>query len=424
MFCARLILTVFTMCFSHAVFSAVAISTLIPGVSSPTAYIDPPDGIAHRFVARQAGLVVVWNGTSVLSTPFLDLSNVAPVAQRKVLFGGERGLLSMTMHPNYASNGFFYLYYTSTNWDGAGGINAGDIVVERYTRDPANVNLAQFSSGQIILVVPHPDSNHNGGDIKFGPDGYLYVSLGDGGGGCDSTAGSGQDTNQLLGKMLRLDVDGTDAFPADPLLNYAIPATNPLVGVTGRDEIWALGLRNPFRFSFDRVSGDILIGDVGQDDWEELNLISPTAVTSGNPINFGWPCREGPDPAGCGTPPQGCAATFVDPVRSEANGGAGGTWTSIMGGYRYRGTRTPDLIGKYLYGDAGNGEVWSATTGATPWPATLVTTGQTPFGFAEDNFGELYVLNAANGRIGCVHDGGGCTTWSLREDTLFSNGFE
>jgi glucose/arabinose dehydrogenase len=405
--------------------AAVTVTTLISGVSEPTAFIDPPDGLPHRFVVQKEGDILVWDGTSLSATPFLDLRNdvSVPVGQRKVQTGSERGLLAMVLHPQYKTNGFFYLYYTSTNWDGAGGINQGDIVIERYTVDPGNPALAQPASAQIVLVVPHPDFNHNGGDVKFGPDGFLYIALGDGGGGCDSTAGSGQDPNQYLGKMLRLDVDGADAFPADPLKNYAIPASNPLVGVAGLDEIWALGLRNPFRFNFDRSTGAIYIGDVGQDDWEEVNLLSPGAVTPGNPVNFGWPCREGFVPAGCGTPPQGCGATFTDPVRAEPNAGEGGSWRSVMGGFLYRGSQTvADLGGRYLYGDASNGQLWLATPGGSPWASTQVASSQFPFGFAEDQLGELYVLSAS-GSIRCVHDGGGCTDWATLGD-IFLDGFE
>ncbi len=407
--------------------AAVTFTPLITGVDEPTAFVDPPDGLSHRFVAQQEGDIVVWDGSTVLATPLLDLRNdvSVPVAQRKVLYGGERGLLAMTVHPDYATNGFAYIYYTSRDWDGGGGINAGDIVIERYTRDGGNPDLLDPASSQIILVVPHSDTNHNGGDLNFGADGFLYITLGDGGGGCDSTAHSGQDVNQLLGKMLRIDVDGADAFPGDPLKNYAIPASNPLVGVAGLDEIWVLGLRNPFRFNFDRLTGDILIGDVGQDDWEEVNHLPAGTVAPGAPVNFGWPCREGFVASGCANPPQGCGASFTDPVRAEPNAGEGGSWRSVMGGYIYRGSlNTPDLGGLYIYGDAGNGEIWLATPAATvPWAATNVDTGQGPFGFGEDQLGELYVLSNWTGTVQCVHSGQGCASWASLGD-VFIDGFE
>ncbi len=414
--------------------ATVAFTTLVDVGAPPVALVDPPDGLPHRLIATQPGQVLVWDGSSpaVSGTAMLDLRDnpAVPVAQRKVNYGGERGLLAMTVHPDYATNGFVYLYYTSLDWDGPAGIASGDIVVERYTRNAGNPDLLVPGSGLIVLVVPHPDGNHNGGDLKFGPDGYLYITLGDGGGGCDSTAHSGQDKNQLLGKMLRLDVDGADAFPADPLKNYAIPASNPLVGVAGLDEIWALGLRNPFRFSFDRSNGEIYIGDVGQDTWEEVNLLPVGAVTPGAPVNFGWPCREGFDGGTCGAPPQGCAATFRNPVRVEAN--AGGNWGSIMGGYRYRGTKVAgDLANRYVYGDAGNGEVWAATIGAAVqsiapgWASgEISTSGLGPFGFSQDQAGELYVLSGWFEEILCLHpDGGNCAAWAGLADLLL-DGFE
>jgi glucose/arabinose dehydrogenase len=334
----------------------------------------------------------------------------------------------MAVHPDYATNGFFYLYYTSRDWDGMGGIAAGDVVIERYTRSAGSPEVADPATAQIILVVNHPDNNHNGGDLKFGVDGCLYVTLGDGGGGCDSTAHSAQDLNQLLGKMLRLDVDGPDAFPADPLRNYAIPAGNPLMGFAGADEIWALGLRNPFRFSFDEFSGDILIGDVGQDDWEEANRLIKGAVVAGSPVNFGWPCLEGYVDSECADPPQGCGASFTDPVRVEAN--STGTWNSIMGGYIYRGSRvTGDIGGRYIYGDPSNGDVWAATpTSPLPpppgWPTTMLSGNEVPYGFGQDQLGELYVLSAGNGSIDCIHSvGDDCTEWASTID-LFADGFE
>lgn len=406
--------------------AAVTFTPLITGLDEPTAFVDPPDGLSHRFVAQQEGDIMVWDGSAVLATPFLDLRNDpgVPVAQRKVLYGGERGLLAMTPHPDYATNGFVYLYYTSRDWDGAGGIAAGDIVIERYTRDAGNPERLDPATSQIILVVGHFDSNHNGGDLKFGADGYLYITLGDGGGGCDSTAHSGQDVNQLLGKMLRLDVDGADAYPADALRNYALPPGNPLVGVAGADEIWVLGLRNPFRFNFDRSTDDIYIGDVGQDDWEEVNRLVAGSVTAGAPINFGWPCREGFDASGCSNPPQGCGASFTDPVRQEANAGAGGNWRSVMGGFLYRGTfAANDLGGRYIYGDASNGEVWLASPGPVPWASTLVGSSQGPFGFGQDQLGELYLLSNWNGNVSCIHEGGGCTDWAALGD-IFIDGFE
>ena len=414
--------------------AAVSFTTLISGLDEPIAFVDPADGLPHRFVAEQEGRIVVWDGASPGpgAVAMLDLRDdpSVPAGQRKVEYGGERGLLAMTAHPDYLANGYVYIYYTSRDWDGGGGVETGDIVIERYTRSSMNPESFDPATGHVVLVVAHPDGNHNGGDIEFGPDGFLYATLGDGGGGCDSTAGSGQDPNQLLGKMLRLDVDGADAYPGDPLKNYAIPAGNPLVGVAGLDEIWALGLRNPFRMNFDRSNGDIYVGDVGQDDWEEIDRLAEGAVVAGAPVNFGWPCREGFDPAGCGTPPQGCGATFTNPVRVEANAGEGGVWSTIMGGFRYRGARTAsDLANRVVYGDAGNGEVWAATVGAPNppepgWASVRLDTGIGVYGFGEDQGGELYAISAWSGEIQCIHaTGSDCTGWAALGD-LFLDGFE
>jgi len=422
-----------------ALHAAVALRTIITGLSAPIAFVDPPDGLPHRFIVQQRGDVLVWDGSSItpLATPLLDIRATNPIpAQQKVLFSGERGLLAMAVHPNYASNGFVYVFYTSRGaWDGAGGIVDGDVVIERYTRDAANNERVDPNSGVVILRIPHSSAgNHNGGDLKFGPDGYLYITVGDGGGSCDTTAHSGQDLNQLLGKMLRLDVDGGDAFLADSLRNYAIPSSNPLVGFTGADEIWALGLRNPFRFSFDRVNGDIYIGDVGQDDWEEIDRITPGTVTAGVPVNFGWPCREGFDPSECTTPPQGCgsASAYTEPVRVEPNAGAGGGWRALIGGFRYRGTNVPDLNGLYVYGEASNiGDVWTATAGALQpppgWASVQLFAGQGPYAFGEDHHGELYLVSAWNNRVDCMETAGAnCTDWASDDDgtVVFNDGFE
>ena len=410
--------------------ASAELAPLVTGLVAPIAFVDPPDGLAHRFIGQQRGDVVVRDGASAgpLPTPFLDLRDDAsvPVAQRKILFGGERGLLSMAVDPGYRDNGRFFVFYTSRDWDGPGGIAAGDLVVERYLRDPTDPDRADPSSGQLVLAVPHAAAaNHNGGDLRFGPDGFLYVSVGDGGGGCDTVAHSGQDVDQLLGKVLRIDVAGADAYPEDPLRNHAIPASNPLVGLPGADEIWALGLRNPFRLSFDRTTGDLYLGDVGQDDWEEIDRIPAGAVTAGAPVNFGWPCLEGFVDSECAAPPQGCAGSFTAPVRVEPN--STGTWRAIIGGYVYRGVALAELGGKYLYGDAGNGEIWVATRTDGPppgWPAELLASGIGSYGFGEDERGELYVLSAWTGALLCMQpEGGDCTEWAASED-VFSDGFE
>ena len=284
-------------------------------------------------------------------------------------------------------------------------------MIERYQRSTGNPDIGD-PSGTIILVIEHSSaSNHNGGWLAFGPnDDFLYISTGDGGGGCDSNAGingDGQRTDTLAGKMLRIDVLGADpggTAPDDCGVEsgpYTIPTTNPFAGQEPAcDEVWALGLRNPFRFSFDRDTGDLYIGDVGQNEWEEINL---QAASTPAPVNFGWVCREGCESAGSAS---GCATTgcpvdtgttcefprsgsgYWDPVLCHFNGG----WDSIIGGYRYRGSNVPSITGDYFYTDVACGQIWKTTTLDPSDPAAIDSScwasgfGGT-FSFAEDHLG-------------------------------------
>ena len=274
----------------------VAISTLVApgqfpaGATTPIAFVDPGDGLGHRFVATQEGAILVWNGATgqILPGFFIDLRDDVG---GPVLVGGERGLLAMAVEPDYAATGRFYVFYTRSD---------GDLVVARYQRSAADPDLADPASATTILVIEHSAAgNHNGGWLAFGPDGFLYFSTGDGGGGCDGnlgTGGDGQRADTLLGKILRLDVRGIDPAAGSPddcgvgTGTYTVPSTNPFFGQEPAcDEVWAMGLRNPFRFSFDRATSDLYVGDVGQKKWEEVSL--KRAATAA-PVNFGWPCRE------------------------------------------------------------------------------------------------------------------------------------
>jgi hypothetical protein len=413
----------------------VGIATLVSpadfpaGATTPIAFVDPNDGRDRRLIATQQGAILVWDDSkhAMLPTMFLDLrsSTGGPV-----LFGGERGLLSMALDPNYATTGRFYVYYTRTN-TGTG--TTGDIVIARYQRSAGNPDVAD-PTPTIIMVIEHSAApNHNGGQLAFGPNGFLYISVGDGGNGCDDnqgTSGDGQRTNSLLGKILRIDVHGVDpgAGPADDCGvvagNYTVPSTNPFFGQEPAcDEVWDYGLRNPFRFTFDRATGDIYIGDVGQDAWEELN-VRPAATAA--PMNFGWVCREGDQTAG--NAQSGCATTgcpvdagttalfprplgnFWDPPLCHSNPGG---WASIMAGYRYRGSLVPSLAGSYFYGDAACGQIWKTTTLDPANPAAIQASCWASgfagmYGFAEDRFGELYVVMGGASRIDCIHNGGGC----------------
>lgn len=416
--------------------SPVAFATLIgpadfpAGATTPIAFVDPNDGRDRRLVATQQGAILVWDDSkgAMLPTMFLDLrsSSGGPV-----LFGGERGLLALTLDPNYAANGRLYVYYTRTN-QGAG--TTGDIVVARYTRSAGNPDVGDLASATTLMVIEHSAaSNHNGGQLAFGPNGFLYISTGDGGGACDDnqgTSGDGQRTNSLLGKVLRIDVNNVDpgsGLPDDCGVgpsNYRVPSTNPFFGQEPAcDEVFDLGLRNPFRFTFDRLTGDMYIGDVGQDVSEELN-VRPAATAA--PMNFGWVCREGTTSAG--TPPSSCSTggcpadpgttalfprplgNFWDPPLCHSNPGG---WASIMAGYRYRGSLVPSVVGDYFYGDVACGQIWKTTTlDPTNMPGIQASCYASGFGglfgFAEDRFGELYAIVGGASRIDCLTNGGGC----------------
>jgi hypothetical protein len=421
---------------------SILIDAFPDGADTPIDFDDPGDGSSLRFVTTQQGKILSWNGATreLLKTPFLDLTDDSggPV------FDGNnsRGLLSMAMEPDYATSGHFYVLYTRKD---TGPGTLGDVVVERYSRSADQPDLANPLSGTTILVIEHSTlASHNGGDLEFGPDGFLYVSTGDSGGDCDQgqgTSGDAQRVDSLSGKILRLDVRGIDAAAGAPddcgvgTGTYGVPSSNPYFGVEPAcDEVWALGLRNPFRFSFDRSTGDLYVGDVGQSKWEEIHLI---AASSAPPINLGWVCREGCETAGndesaCAT--GGCpeddgatcefprASGYWDPILCHHNTG----WVSIMGGYRYRGAQVPSLSGRYVYGDAGCGQVW-ATTALDPASPSEVAAAcwedglSGIFGFAEDHLGELYLV-MGSGSIRCIHDRDGCYWAGFRG--LFEDGFE
>jgi glucose/arabinose dehydrogenase len=345
----------------------------------PLAMVSANDGTGRLFIVQQTGEIVIWNGVSLEATPFLDLSD-------EVICCGERGLLGLAFHPDYASNGELFVNYTRDLPD-----EPLQTVVARYTVS-VDPDVVDESSEEILLVFDQLANNHNGGDLAFGPDGYLYVASGDGGGGGDPGE-NGQDLSTLLGKILRIDVDSTP----DPGLDYTIPPDNPFVGVAGaREEIWSYGLRNPFRFSFDRKTGDLWIGDVGQVSWEEVDF-QPASSPGGE--NYGWDCREGAhdydDPNGDMN--AGCTGSgYTDPVLEYPHGNVGnGPRCSVTGGFRYRGDAEPRLRGVYLYADFCSGEV----LGTVPrcdgaWESRVVL--DTAFhvtGFGQDAAGELYVTD-------------------------------
>jgi cysteine-rich repeat protein len=298
--------------------TAIKAQLVANGLSQPLYVTAPARDVSRIFIVEKTGTVRIVKWGTVLTTPFLDIS-------AKVSSGSEQGLLGLAFHPDYSGNGRFFVNYTDT---------AGNTVVAQYfvSADP---DVADASSESVLLHVTQPYPNHNGGDLTFGPDGYLYIGFGDGGSGGDPQ-GNGQNGGTLLGKMLRIDVNG-----ATP---YAIPATNPFVGPGNPlDEIWALGLRNPWRFSFDRLNGDLYIADVGQDRYEEVDY-QPASSHGGE--NYGWNIVEGN--GHCFNPPSGCNQTGLTLPILDYDHSQG---CAITGGYVYRGCAMPDLRGTYFYGD-------------------------------------------------------------------------
>ncbi len=367
--------------FGHA--QVIALPVFATGLSNPVEIVNAGD--VRLFVVEQSGKIQIVNPDGTKNTtPFLTMpSGVVSV-------GGEKGLLGLAFHPDYVTNRFFYVNYTRAG-DGA-------TVIARYQTMLTNPNIADPTSALVILTIAQPYSNHNGGGIKFAADGFLYIGTGDGGSAGDPQ-NRAQNINENLGKMLRIDVDTTD----DSL--YQTPPSNPFVGVAGNDEIWAVGLRNPWKYSFDRETGDLWIADVGQSQIEEINHVVPTPG-----LNFGWKCYEGNNTysTGCSTAP-----TYTFPV-AFYNHSVG---CSITGGYVYRGTIYPNMFGKYFFSDycsnfigmvnvATNGVTYANFSGGSSW----VTFGQ-------DVNGELYIADVATGKIHKVIDS------SLAVDDFAINGF-
>jgi len=336
-------------------------------------YVTAPPADSQRvFVVEQDGRIRILRNDTLLAGSFLNLTG-------KISSGGERGLLSLAFHPQYATTGRFYVYFTNPS---------GDIRIVRYNVS-SNPDSADEATADTVLKVAHPlFNNHNGGQLQFGPDGKLYAGTGDGGGGGD-TAGNAQNTHRLLGKLLRLNVDGASG--------YTIPTDNPFASDTtlGSPEIWSYGLRNPWRFSFDRVTGDLYIGDVGQDSWEEVD-VSSTAVQAGRGANFGWNIREGKH---CYTNPSCSATGLVDPVVEYPHAiGA----CAITGGYVYHGSRLPVMADFYFYADYCNGFVLSFrysggnVTTELDW-TQLLSPGSSISSFGQDARGELYIVTLNGG---------------------------
>ncbi len=345
---------------------AVALAPMAGGLTEPVGLTHAGDGSGRLFIIEQQGIIRIWKDGKLLAAPFLDL-------RRQVTAGGERGLLGLAFHPKFSTTGRLFVNYTST----ARLSRKLQTIISEF-RIGKQADRADPASERILLTVPQPYDNHNGGHIAFGPDGYLYIGLGDGGSGNDPH-NYGQSLSTLLGKMLRIDVDRADRPNA-----YAIPPDNPFANTAGAaPEIWAYGFRNPWRYAFDPVTGRFYVGDVGQKAREEIDRVEKGK-------NYGWRimegtiCTPGVNPS-CDR--KGLTPPILDYPRSEG--------ISVIGGAVYRGRAIPGLCGVYLYGDFGSGRLWGLRDdGATVTGATLLLkTGRPISAFGEDEQYEFYVVD-------------------------------
>lgn len=346
---------------------------VLSGVDNPVDLGNPEDGSGRMFLVGRKGTIWILQNDSVLPQPFLQITD------RVRIGGSETGLLGIAFHPDFAANGYFYVNYTAV-------VMGLESRISRFQVSADDPNRADPNSEKILIRVAQPYRNHNGGALAFGPDGYLYIALGDGGSANDPQ-GNGQSLNTFLGKLLRIDVNNGDP--------YAIPADNPFVSGGGLPEIWAYGLRNPWRFSFDRLAGDLYIADVGQDTWEEVDY-----AAAGGPggVNYGWNYREGFHPF-AGQPPGD--ARLTDPVFEYRHGPD----CSITGGYVYRGKALPEFTGIYFLGDFCSGKVWGLfQDDSENWQSqVLFQTGLNISSFGQDENGELYLLHLGTDSNGAVY---------------------
>jgi glucose/arabinose dehydrogenase len=351
---------------------AIRLRQVASGLHSPIGVTGAGDGSRRLYVVEQGGSIVVVRDGKVAPRPFLDISG-------KTDGSGEQGLLGLAFHPAYESNGRFFVNYTDL---------AGDTVIAEYRRSRTRADRARPGSERVLLTVDQPFPNHNGGGLAFGPDGMLYIALGDGGSGGDPQ-GNGQRTDTLLGKILRIDVAGRP---------YGIPEGNPFAGrPDSRPEIWDYGLRNPWRISFDRATGAFWIADVGQGEWEEVNR-EPAGSPGG--VNYGWNVKEG---RSCYPTGEECGATdavlddMTDPlaVYSHDHG------CSVTGGYVYRGRGFPELQGNYFFGDYCSGTIWAVAAEGPERqrPVELLDTDLSISSFGEDDRGEVYLTDLSSGRL-------------------------
>ena len=339
----------------------------VSGLDAPVDIQNAGDGSGRLFVVEKAGLILIIKGGQVLPDPFLDIQG--KVRSRE----SERGLLGLAFHPHYSQSGLFFVNYIDLD---------GNTVIARFHVSANDPDKADPASEVDLFHVQQPYANHNGGSMVFGPDGYLYMGLGDGGSGGDPQR-NGQNLQTLLGKILRIDVDQGE--------HYSIPADNPFANGGGLPEIWAYGLRNPWRFSFDKATGDLYIADVGQDAWEEVDFV-PAGTTGG--LNFGWSYFEGNHPFNDQPPANG---DFVQPVVEYSHSEG----CSITGGYVYRGSAMPAWQGVYFYGDYCSGNVWGLIhTADGGWQSRLLfSTGARISTFGVDEAGDLYLADLGSNML-------------------------
>lgn len=370
----------------------ITLQSFATGFDSPVEITNAGD--SRLFVVQKGGLIRILNTNgTVNTTPFLNLSTL-------ISSDGERGLLGLAFHPNYTTNGYFFVNYTNTS---------GNTVIARYSVNSGNPDIAN-TTGTILMTISQPYSNHNGGSIKFGSDGYLYIAMGDGGSGGDPegyaqnlTINASFPTRVFLGKMLRIDVNSTIA----PF--YTIPATNPYFGQSGLGEIWATGLRNPWKFSFNRLNGDLWIADVGQGAIEEINKIVNPLPNTG--INFGWRCYEGNSTYNT----SGCApsSTMTFPFAQYARSGGA---CSVTGGYFYTGSTYPNFQNKYFFTDYCDDKIRMVNSAGVITTTTSFS-GNNFVTFGEDVNGELYIAGISSGTIYKIIDS------SLSSSDFETNGF-
>lgn len=370
---------------------AVKTTRIATGFNFPTFVTHAPGDTTRLFVVEKRGVIKIINlaDNSVLATPFL---NIDPIVTGGASVNDEQGLLGLAFHPDYANNGYFWVYYTTASSD----------VVARYqvSSDP---NVAN-GTGLVVMSWSDPFSNHNGGWMDFGPDGYLYIAVGDGGNANDPGNRAQTITNMKLGKMHRIDPDIVDSVAP----HYTSPADNPFVGIEGDDEIWFYGLRNPWRCSFDRATGDLWIGDVGQNAVEEIDF----AAAGQKGLNFGWRCMEG---ASC-TGLTGCTCNdnaLTDPIKTHTHSAGTNGGFCITGGYVYRGCAYPELDGTYFYADYSSNNVWSLKYNGAAVTNFLVRNSQISpsiegvvvnqiASFGEDANGEIYIVDHGTTTAGTI----------------------